>query len=153
MVGQLPSAAQPLAPAGVLVEVQQRVGAAGAAAAERRAGARLVPSIPGAELRELQPLRVAEEAVGEGEEEELAGAAVAPAGHDLGGRTVDLDSPVRAAAGVRLQRRQLAEALDEARRQRVAGGGAPSQRRVDVAGPTVRDAEECAGGRGCDPRP
>src|SRR5947207_681471 len=90
VVGQLARAAEPGRFAGVLVEIQQRVSAAGAAAAERGADAGLVPHRPGAELRELQPARVAEEAVGEREEKELSGGAVAPAGDDLVRRAVDL---------------------------------------------------------------
>ena len=43
--------------AGVLVEIQQRVGAAGAAAAEVGVRARLVPGVPRAELGELAATR------------------------------------------------------------------------------------------------
>src|SRR4029077_9975327 len=121
VVGQLAGAAEPRRLARVLVEIQQRVGAAGARAAERRADARLVPRRPGAELRELQPARLAEEAVEEREEEEVPGGAVAPAGDDLVRRTVDLHPPVHATALVPFEGGVLFEALDEAGRQRIAG--------------------------------
>ena len=71
----------------------------------------------------------------------LPGAAVAPAGHESYGGLSMTAAPVSAAAFGGLQRGEFVEALDEARRQRVARGRAPSQRGVEIAGPPVSHAE------------
>src|SRR5204862_8117972 len=103
VVRELARAAQPFFCAALFVEIEQRVGAAGGAAAEARVGARLVPRVPCRELRELQPLRVAEQSMCEREEEDLARTAVAPAGgHCFPPR------PTRTAALDDLQTRNLA---------------------------------------------
>src|SRR6185369_519302 len=133
VVRELARAGEPLGGAGVFVEIEQRVGAAGAAAAELSDVARLVPYVPGCLFRELQPLLVAEETMREGEEEHLSRAAVAPAGdHRLDGTLGDA-LPVNAAAFRDFQERLVVQPLDEARRKRVARRGAPAQRGVEVS--------------------
>src|ERR1051325_11954464 len=64
VVRQMAGAAQTLGGPGVLVLVEQRVRASCGAAAEVRDAARLVPGVPGAALREGQPLRVAAPKIG-----------------------------------------------------------------------------------------
>ena len=84
MVRQMTGAAQPLHRPGVLVEIEQSVGAPGRAAAEVGADARLVPGVPRAAFGELEPFVLAEEAVDQRAEEQLSGAAAAPTGDEAG---------------------------------------------------------------------